>query len=93
MFTEDLTQIALSQFYPNPATKGAVWLNLDVAEGAAADVEVFDVRGALVSSRAYVLNAGRNRVHVDTDGLAVGAHFPKISVGEKVLYRQFVVVR
>ena len=91
VFTEDPSQIALSEFYPNPVRGDRVNLTLNVADQAEARIDVFDVRGALVESRAQILNAGENRLAVETSGLAAGSHFAKIQVGSRVQYRQFVV--
>ena len=40
-----------------------------------------------------MLNAGQNQLAFRTDDLAAGTYFAKVQVGERVLYRQFVVTR
>jgi hypothetical protein len=93
VFTEDPSQIALSEFYPNPVNTGRTRLEISVAEPVEASIDIFDVRGALVESKVRTLNVGQNRLALDTGAFATGPHFAKIQVGERVLYRQFVVVK
>ena len=40
-----------------------------------------------------MLNAGQNQLRFRTDDLAAGMHFAKVQIGERVMYRQFVVAR
>lgn len=93
VFTEDPSKIALSELYPNPAVNGRVQLQINVADPVDATVEVYDVRGALLESKSRMLNAGQNQLSFRTDDLAAGSHFAKVQIGERVMYRQFVVTR
>ena len=93
VFTEDPSQIALSELYPNPVSGDHASLRVNLANVAEAAINLFDVRGAIVLSISKMLDAGENRLRLDTSKLSTGAHFAKIQIGERVMYRKFVVTK
>ena len=87
-------ELALRGFQPNP-TVGIPTVAFVLAEAAPASLEVFDVAGRRVASRAVgALGPGRHVIPLDTGArLTPGVYAIRLTQGERVLHARGVVTR
>ncbi len=76
--------------YPNPNT-GAFVVQLDAAEAGSAAVTLYDVTGKLVYAANASLNAGINKVDVNTLGLVQGIYLVRVIAGDEAWMARVVV--
>jgi hypothetical protein len=86
-------RLQLKKPYPNPA-RGAVTVKLAVppAESGRAELRLYNALGREVRA-VRVGDGGRQRVELETDGLASGVYFLRLTAGEATKTRRVTVVR
>jgi hypothetical protein len=86
-------QLTLKAPYPNPA-RGDVTVKLAVpqAKSGSAQLRLYNALGQQVQA-VRVGEGGRQRVEVQTDGLASGVYFLRLTAGEATKTRRVTVVR
>jgi hypothetical protein len=86
-------QLTLKKPYPNPA-RGAVTVKLAVPQGQSGSVQLrlYNALGQEVRT-IRVGERGRQRIEVQTDGLASGVYFLRLTAGEATETRRVTVVR
>jgi CSLREA domain-containing protein len=86
-------QLTLKAPYPNPA-RGAVTVKLAVpqAKSGGAELRLYNALGQQVRA-VPVGESGRQRVEVQTDGLASGVYFLRLTAGEATKTQRVTVVR
>jgi hypothetical protein len=86
-------ELQLQAPYPNPA-RGAVTVKLAVPKGrsTSAQLRLYNALGQEVRA-VRVGERGRQRIEVQTDGLASGVYFLRLTAGERTVTRRVTVVR
>ncbi len=83
---------ALAQNVPNPA-RATTTVAFSAAAACDATIDIYDLAGRKVSSRAVAAKAGGNEVEVDVSALAPGVYTYRLEVGGDVAAKRMVVIR
>lgn len=79
--------------FPNPSTNASV-LTITSAQPSKATVEVYNTLGEKVLSVFDgTLQQGENRLNINTEGLAAGSYFVRISEGEMIREERLTVAK
>ena len=90
-----VASLTLDSVRPNPLTRGDLRVSFTLPELAPARLELIDVAGRVVESRAVdVLGVGAHTVALQrAAGLPPGIHFVRLVQGGRTLVTRFAVVR
>lgn len=84
---EESNSVFALSIYPNP-TEGLATLDVNSSVAGTANVEIYNVAGALVSSRSEAIRIGANRVSLDMQALPTGVYMVKTLInGSQALVR------
>lgn len=78
------------QIYPNP-TKGSFTLNLEVLDTAKLNIQLFDVRGRLISEKSYLNTTTNFSENILFEKASAGLYLVKITNGNKQTTRKLMI--
>jgi len=78
------------QIYPNP-TKGSFTLNLEVIDTAKLSVQLFDVRGRLISEKSYLNTTTNFSENILFEKASAGLYLVKITNGNKQTTKKLII--
>ncbi|MBL0104594.1 MAG: T9SS type A sorting domain-containing protein [Bacteroidetes bacterium] len=78
--------------FPNPIAHGAAMVSFDLDKASKVSLSLLDLSGKVIRVMNIELNAGKNAVRLDTDGVASGVYLIEMR-SEGSLSRSKVVVR
>ena len=86
-----LNEMLLEGTWPNPSRGGPLAVHFALPNGAAAILELFDVAGRLVDSRAVgFLGEGSHRI--ETNPVPAGVYYMRLSQGSNVKVKRAIVL-
>jgi len=78
--------------YPNPVSiNEPVNVFVDSNNNEVAQVKVYSITGAVISSKDYSLNAGLNKVRVQTSNLAEGLYIISVEMGTERFNKRLII--
>jgi hypothetical protein len=78
------------QIYPNP-TKGSFTLNLEVIDTAKLSIQLFDVRGRLISEKSYLNTTTNFSENILFEKASAGLYLVKITNGNKQTTKKLII--
>ena len=80
------------KLYPNPASDN-VNIAIDVTNGGAASLAVYDLAGRAIYSENSMLNAGKNTSTISAQNFAAGTYLLKVTLDGQSLNKSFSIVK
>ena len=88
----NINEVSPVSIYPNPiALNELVNVFVDSELDAQAQVSVYSISGAVISTTDYYLNSGLNKLRVETSNLAEGLYIISVEMGAKVFNKRLVI--
>lgn len=89
---EHFSAAAHLQLYPNPSSDYLL-LDFELAERSDLSIELYSINGSLIRRTHAGTFAGKQQLQINTQDLAAGVYFVRLSSSEKSISKRFVVQR
>jgi len=85
-------RIDLNRIYPNPAVD-VITIDLTVTQVAQVTLQVYNLKGEMMSSKIQQAKSGQNQLSIDTSQLANGTYYVVAEIGSARTAEKIVVIK
>lgn len=89
---KNINEVSPISIYPNPVSiNESVNVFVDSSKDELAQVKVYSITGAVISSNDHNLNSGLNKVRVETNNLAEGLYIISVEMGTERFNKRLII--